>query len=212
MKKNRPLLGLLFLILLGCSESPPEIKQMDWRIIYRDQGFRREELLIFLHVSDPDDETDPNDVTVIAQGTGFQWQFPRSQWIPAKYENIDWWGMPAITPYNGDRLPDAVYLVRLTDLGGKSTEMSIRPSPSRTQPINIDWPTVNVKKNILQYSGKAANPLLILRTSDYKVTKKTNATNGYDLSNTGAAWWEIWINTENTSSGIRIGPYALPAK
>lgn len=210
MKKQLLPCFVFFLIVSGCSESPPEIKQMDWRVVYREQGFRREELLIFLHVTDPDDESDPNEVSIIAQDTGFQWKFPRSEWMAAEYNDIKWWGMPAITPYEGLRLPDARYRVQLKDFSGKSDERSIRLKANRTKIADIEWPDVKETNGLLQYSGKMANPLLILRDENLKRLSTVPAISGYNLLAHDAAWWEIWINMENINSGIRIGPYTLP--
>ncbi|OQX29305.1 MAG: hypothetical protein B0D92_04490 [Spirochaeta sp. LUC14_002_19_P3] len=203
---------LLTFIVLGCSEAPPTIDQVDWRIVYRDNGFRYEELMLFMRVSDPDDDEDPNEVTVIAQDTGFLWKFERNEWTQIDRDGTTWWGMPGMIPYSGSTLPNALYKVILKDLAGQTVETSFRLNSSRPQIFSIKWPTVNIENNRLSYSGSYSNPLLILRAENHSMLSKTRANNGYVIQNADAVWWEIWISLTDSGNGIRLGPYRLAGK
>ncbi len=202
---------LLLYIMIGCSESSPVIEQVDWRVIHRNQDFQREELYLFVRMSDPDDDDDPNLITVIAEGTGFQWNFSRSEWIFIETDGGDFWGMPGMIPYSGKSLPNVLYTVRLTDLAGQTDETKFRLTSDRVSITDINWPVVNVSNGVLRYSGKYDKPVLILRSSDMDMIHKTRAFNGYALpAGLRAVWWEIWISLDDKGSGIRIGPRRLP--
>lgn len=203
---------LLVFIVLGCSEAPPVIEQVDWRIVYRDSRFRYEELMLFMRVSDPDDDEDPNEVIVIAQDTGFLWKFARNDWTQVDRDGVTWWGMPGMIPYSGSTLPNARYRVVLKDLADQTYETSFRLSSSRPQISSIKWPTANVENNRLSYSGSYDNPLLILCAENHSLISKTRASNGYVIQNADAVWWEIWISLTSSGSGIRLGPYRLAGK
>lgn len=203
------LCGLFFLVI-GCSESAPVIEKVEWRVIYRDQGFRREELLLFVRVSDSDDDEDPNEITVIAEETGYQWHFTRSEWIPVNSDGEKFWGMPGMIPYNGNSLPNALYTVRLTDLAGQTDETTFRLKSGRPSILGFKWPAARVVNGRLEYSGEDKNPVLILRGSNLAVIQKTPAFNGYRIPQIEAAWWEIWVGLGDKSGGIRIGPHPLP--
>lgn len=197
------------LALLSCSGSEPVIDEIDWRLINRDDGkFRHEEILLFMRVSDPDDESDPNEVLITAKDTGYQWRFIREQWISMNIHDVQWWGMPSMIPLTGSKMPDALYLVTLYDLAGRRAESTFRPDPGRPDINSIQWPKAEIRNNRLRLENVQGSPRLILKNSAMEFYQDSEAVDGM-LIDSSAAWWELWINLGDSGSGLRLGPYSV---
>ena len=64
---------IVVLLMFSCSGTSPVIDDIQWRILYRDDGQNRyEELSMFVRVSDPDGSEDPALITVSAGTTGLE--------------------------------------------------------------------------------------------------------------------------------------------
>ena len=199
---------VLVLLFMSCSGLAPTIEELDWRLIYRDDGqFKREEILIFMRISDPDDDTDPSRVIISAKDTGLKWSFNREQWISLQNDGVQWWGLPAMIPLEGEDLPDSLYVVLLTDLAGKSVQTQFRLNPERPNINAITWPLAEVDSGILRLSNYQGEAKLITRNANKQVVQIIDATQNMPL-NSDDLWWEIWISLGDTRSGIRIGPYS----
>ena len=198
------------LLAAGCSQSPPKIEQLERRVVFRDSSFQHEELMIYLRVSDPDDDDDPNEVVVTADGTGFKWRFQKEEWFPVTLQGKKFWGMPAIIPYNEIKLPNTLYIVTLADMAGQKVESRFRLNSDRLGIEDIQWPKASIQNGQLQYSGTYSEPMLILRLENLDAVDMQPALNGYVIpANQEAAWWEIWINIGDRGSAIRLGPWSL---
>lgn len=201
------------LFMYSCSGTAPVIEDIQWRVLYRDDGQNRyEELSMFVRVSDPDGAEDPALITISAGSTGLIWRFPAEEWISGSQDGVEWLGLPAMIPLYGFRLPDTLYTLRLEDLAGRSDELTFRPDPDRPSIENLEWPEAELQNNTLLLDGPYDSGSLILRDDQFKPVGIQQVSSGSELSNTEAIWWEIWIPLNDITGGFRIGPYPVSAQ
>jgi len=200
------------LLMISCSGTAPVIDDVKWRLLYRDNGMQRyEELSIFLRVSDPDGTEDLAQLSVSAGDSGLVWYFPGYEWITESIAGVEWQGLPALIPLEGFRLPDALYTIRLEDLAGRSDERTFRPDPDRPPADQVKWPRASIEKQLLHLEGDYDRGTLILRDEDFKALEVHNVGDGSRINRGNATWWELWISSEDTSGGYRLGPYPFSA-
>jgi len=196
--------------MFSCSGTAPVVDEIKWRLLYRDNGEHRfEELSIFLRVSDPDGPEDLAQISVSAGESGLVWYFPESEWISRSIAGVEWQGLPSLIPLEGFRLPDTRYTVRLEDLAGRSDEITFRPDPDRPPADQLNWPRASIDEQVLILKGGYEKGVLILRDEELKPLEVLNVLDGSRISRGDAAWWELWISSEETSRGYRLGPYAF---
>jgi hypothetical protein len=197
-------------LLISCRGSAPSIDQIEWRVVYRDDGGHRyEELSLFLRISDPDGPEDPTSIEVRAGDTGLLWRFPREEWLTNPQGRNSWWGLPSMIPLNGQRLPDVIYTIRLEDLAGRYSETTFRPDPSRPTLDEINWPEISLQDNIVRIQGPYNEAVVILRDSEYTHLNTLTVSDGMSLDLGEAEWWEAWMPLADVSQGYRLGPYSL---
>jgi len=202
----------VFFLMISCSGAAPVIDGLKWRLLYRDNGDQRyEELSLFLRVSDPDGPEDLAQLSVSAGNSGLIWYFPKSEWITESIEGVEWQGLPALIPLEDFRLPDTLYTIRLEDLAGRSDELTFRPDPNRPSADQVEWPGVSIDKQQLHLEGAYERGTLILRDEELKTLEVHDVRDGSRVSRGNAAWWELWISSEDTSGGYRLGPYRFSA-
>ena len=209
MKRSR-LAVLPTLLLAACSGFPPVIEEYQWRVVLRDDGLDRyEELILFVRVSDPDDDEDPAEISVLAGETDFLWTYSRSEWMPVDIDGEPWWGLPGIVAYGGPRLPDVLYTLKLVDLAGRETEKTFRLPRERRDIDDGEWPRATLINGRLEYSGEIELARLILRSANGELVDILPITDDMRFPETDAAWWEIWTGRSSGTDGFRLGPYAL---
>ncbi|MDF1568596.1 MAG: hypothetical protein RQ801_09585 [Spirochaetaceae bacterium] len=197
-------------LLISCSGSAPSLDQIEWRVIYRDDGGQRyEELSLFFRISDPDGPEDPTNIEVRAGDTGLLWRFPREEWLTNPQGGKFWWGLPSMIPLTGQRLPDAIYTIRLEDLAGRYSETTFRPDPSRPAIDEMDWPEISLVDNVVRIEEPYNEAVVILRDSEYTHLKTLTVSDGMSLDLGEAEWWEAWVILADVSRGYRLGPYSL---
>ncbi len=202
------LFTIVALLMISCSGTAPVIDEMEWRVLYRDDGMHRyEELSVSLRLSDPDGSEDLAMLTATAGNTGFVWRFPKDEWITEAVAGVEWQGLPGIVPLDGSRLPDTLYTFRLEDLAGRSDELTIRPDPDRSAIEDVEWPEVSIVDDVLRLKGEYDWGMLILRDENLSPLDIQKVSDGSGVTAGGALWWELWITLENTSGGFRLGPY-----
>lgn len=207
--------------LASCSGSAPSLYEWKWRILYRDDGEHRyEELYGFFRASDPDGAADLASLSVTVNSLDLEWNFERSEWTQAPNEE-DLWGVPPMISHTGMRLPDGLYTVRLSDLAGRSDEMTFRPLSDRPDPQEIDWPKVSLEEEngVLSISGPFTGGELILRGDNREFLSRTNVIDGAVPNFSGAFWWELWFGygassdaDADTPRGFRIGPFLVDSE
>ncbi len=198
------------LFMYSCSGTAPVIEDIQWRVLYRDDGQNRyEELSMFIRVSDPDGAEDPALITVSAGSTGLIWRFPAEEWISGSQDGVEWLGLPAMIPLYRFRLPDTLYTLRLEDLAGRSDETTFRPDPDRPSIENLVWPEAELLNDTLLLDGPYDSGSLILRNDQFKRVGVQQVSSGFELSDTEAIWWELWIPLNDISGGFRLGPYPV---
>lgn len=196
----------LMIVLSSCRGSSPVIDELDWRLMYRDNGTSRfEELSLFLRISDPDGAGDLALITVSAGDTGLIWRFPESAWLAGSGGGKQWTGLPAMIPLSGFRLPDAVYTVRLEDLAGHGYELTFRPDPGRPAREDLKWPVVRVENGLLRISGVWPEIRLVLRDDGLVFRESVPVRDGEKLDTRGAVFWELWV--DDGLNAYRMGPY-----
>ena len=196
------------LLMISCSGTAPVIDEMEWRILFRDDGMHRyEELSVSLRISDPDGSEDLSMLTATAGSTGFIWRFPKDEWITETVSGVAWQGLPGIIPIEGSRLPDALYTFRLEDLAGRSDELTLRPDPDRSAIEDVEWPEVSIVNDVLRLKGEYDWGMLILRDENFSPLDIQKVSDGSRVTAGEALWWELWITLEDTSGGFRLGPY-----
>ena len=196
------------LLMISCSGTAPVIENLQWRVLYRDDGQHRyEELSVFLRISDSDGPQDPALITITAGNGGLNWRFTSDEWISQSVNGQEWLGLPGIIPLNGFRLPDALYTISLEDLAGRTDKRTFRPDPDRLTDANLNWPAAVLHDGILQLEGPYHSGILILRDDEFNPLETIPVNNRSSVSGNGAVWWELWISLENTSGGFRLGPY-----
>ena len=203
------LIGLLPVLLLapGCSGSPPSIDELQWRVVYRDNGEDRfEQLMVFLRLADPDDIRDPDMITISVGDSGLLWRFPREQW-GADPRGGDWVALPPMIAQTGSRLPGGIYTLRLEDLSGKADELEFRPDPDRPDLDELTWPEASLESGMLRLSGPSDGALLILRDAEGLSRESVPVNNGSPVDVGSAESWELWIPDEIHSGGFLLGPY-----
>ncbi|MCK5250348.1 MAG: hypothetical protein KAJ98_10320 [Spirochaetaceae bacterium] len=201
---------IVVLLLFSCSGTSPVIDEIQWRVLYRDDGQNRyEELSMFIRVSDPDGSEDPALITVSAGTTGLVWRFPVEEWISGTRDGAEWWGLPSMIPLFGFRLPDTLYTLRLEDLAGRSDEITFRPDPNRPSIENLKWPEVLLQNDTLLLEGPYESGSMILRDGQFNSVGVQLVSTGYRINDEEAVWWELWFPLNDTSGGFRLGPYPV---
>jgi len=215
MKKfsDRPfLLSIFFLILIlffSCGGAKPEIMQIEWRTVMRDDGITRfEELDIYLDIYDPDGKDDLAAISIYPQNTDLVWSQPVKNLKYIKKEGISWLVYPPLRG-TGRELPEALYVIKLEDLAGQCTEFTFRPEPPFSDFNSIQWPEASINNGILELTGLYNSAELFLRDEELKSLKSITVKNGSRVDLTSAAYWELWIPLESVSSGFRLGPYPV---
>lgn len=197
-------------LLISCSGSPPSIDQIEWQVVYRDDGAQRfEELSLFFRISDPDGIDDPAYIEVRAGDTGLIWRFPRAEWLTKTQGGNTWWGLPSMIPLTGPSLPNALYTIRLEDLAGRSVETTFRPDPSRPGPDELVWPEIDLVDNVVRIEGPYKEAFIILRDSEFTPLNTLTVLDGMSLDLGEAEWWEAWVPLADVPRGYRLGPYPL---
>ena len=198
---------------LSCQRSPPQIDELQWRLLYRDTGVHRyEELALFVRVSDRDGPEDLERITVSAGDSGLIWRFNTDEWV----EDIDmreedgWIGLPAIIPLEGFSLPEEIYTLTLEDRTGESQEIVFRPDPDRLRLAEIKWPRGRIENRVFLLEGPYEEATLIFRNEDLTLNQTLKATSGTAIEvHESAHWWELWIPLPELTSGFRLGPFPL---
>jgi len=210
VKTHPAIIIILSIVLLSCRGSSPIIHELDWRILYRDDGTtRHEELSIFLRISDPDGSDDPAMITVIAGDTGFVWNFQQHEWVLGSAGGREWTGLPSLMPLSGFRMPDSLYVVRLEDLAGHSYETSFRPDPDRPSIDKLEWPVVSLENGIIRFTGSTASAWFILRDENLNPQYSLSVGDGDAVDTHAAHFWELWI--DDLSEPFRLGPFPILA-
>jgi len=200
-------------ILLSCQRTPPQIDELQWRLLYRDNGVNRyEELAIFVRISDRDGPEDLEQITVSAGDTGLIWRFGSDQWLKDidMEEEYGWVGLPAIIPLEGFDLPEELYTVTLKDRTGESQRITFRPDPNRPRLFEIEWPRARIENGIFLLEGPYEEGILIFRNEDLTLNQTFEAASDIVIDLQGDAhWWEVWIPLTKWTSGFRLGPFPL---
>ena len=208
MKAHPALLLIISFVFFSCRGSSPVIHELDWRILYRDDGAtRHEELSVFLRISDPDGSEDPAKITVIAGDTGLMWSFQQHEWLWGSADGRDWTGLPSMIPLSGFRLPDSLYTVRLEDLAGHSYETSFRPDPDRPSIDELEWPVAALENGAIQFTSSSSSAWLILRNENLNHQNSMGVSDGDVVDTQAAHFWELWIDDQSES--FRLGPYPV---
>ena len=208
--------------LASCSGTAPTLEEWKWRILYRDDGEHRyEELYGFFRASDPDGSADLASLTVLIESADLEWMFNSGEWTQAPDEE-NLWGLPPMIPHMGMSLPDGLYTVRVSDLAGRTDEITFRPLSDRPDPENIDWPEVTLDEGVIRLTGPFTSGDLILRGEKRAFLSRSEVFDGDVPDFTGALWWELWFGfddssgggsseaaraDENAARGFRIGPF-----
>jgi len=200
---------LILILFFSCGGVKPEINQVEWRTVLRDDGNNRfEELDIYLDIYDPDGKDDLAAVSIYPQNTDLVWSQPVKNLKYIKKEGISWLVFPPLRG-TGSKLPEALYIIKLEDLAGRYTEFSFRPEAPFTDFDSVKWPEASINNGMLELTGFYNSAQLFLRDEALKPLKSIRVKNGSRVDLTSTAYWELWIPLDSVSSGFRLGPYPV---
>jgi hypothetical protein len=207
-----PAVLLIAALAAGCTGSAPSIDDVRWRVVLRDDGARRyEELALFVLASDPDGPGDLALVEAIPRGSDLVWRAQAPDWSRSPADGMGWIGLPRLVPASGERLPDGLWTVRVSDLAGRSAETTFRLDPARVFPPDGAWPVLAVRGGRVSLTGPYESAVVFYRDAAGEVLGTASVRSGSPFDPGDAVEWEGWIPLDDASSGFRLGPYPVDA-
>ncbi len=162
MSSRRLAAGLLAASLLlsqACVGKPPEILRLSWQTILvddREQGLAYACLSLFVRPNDPDGIDDLSELYLINDQEQLYWALDSSSWQRSGGSSAETWiGANGIRLPDGSPLPAGEYRVLLRDVGGSSTEQTIRLAAFSIKQARPFLPQVAVRDRTIRISGKA---------------------------------------------------------
>jgi hypothetical protein len=163
------LLAASLLLLPACVGQAPEILRISWQINLvddREQGLVYAALSLFVKPNDPDGIDDLGELFLINDEEQLYWGLDSTTWLKSGSGADTWIGANGIRLPDGSPLPAGEYRILLRDVGGASTEQTIRLpafSVERARPL---LPQVVVRDRQIRMSGKARSFQLWLYDRD----------------------------------------------
>ncbi len=152
------LLAALLLLLQACVGKPPEILRLSWQTILvddREQGLAYVCLSLFVRPNDPDGIDDLSELYLINDREHLYWALDSTSWQRSTAGTETWIGSNGIRLPDGSPLPAGEYRVLLRDVGGSSTEQTIRLQAFSVKQARAFLPQVAVRGRTIRISGKA---------------------------------------------------------
>jgi hypothetical protein len=152
------LLGASLLLFQACVGKPPEILRLSWQTILvddREQGLDYACLSLFVYPNDPDGIDDLSELYLINDQEQLYWALDSSSWQRSGSGAETWIGTNSIRTPEGSPLPAGEYRVLLRDVGGSSTEQTIRLQAFSIKQARPFLPQVAVRDRTIRISGKA---------------------------------------------------------
>ncbi len=152
------LLGALLLFFQACVGKPPEILRLSWQTILvddRELGLDYASLSLFVYPNDPDGIDDLSELYLINDREQLYWAMDSSSWQRGGSGAEIWIGANGIRLPDGSPLPAGEYRVLLRDVGGSSTEQTIRLQAFSIKQARPFLPQVVVRDRTIRINGKA---------------------------------------------------------
>ena len=152
------LLGASLLFFQACVGKPPEILRLSWQTILvddRELGLDYASLSLFVYPNDPDGIDDLSELFLINDQAQLYWALDSSSWQRGGSGAETWIGANGIRLPDGSSLPAGEYRILLRDVGGSSTEQTIRLQAFSIKQARPFLPQVAVRDRTIRINGKA---------------------------------------------------------
>jgi hypothetical protein len=157
------------LLLTACVGQPPEILRVTWQLNLvedREQGLIYTALSLFVKPNDPDGIDDLGELFLINDKEELYWTLDSTTWLKSGSGADTWIGASGIRLPDGSPLPAGEYRILLRDVGGASTEQTIRLPAFSAERARPFLPQAVVRNREIRLSGKARSFQLWLYDRD----------------------------------------------
>jgi hypothetical protein len=152
--------SLLSSSLLSCSGEPPEILRVFWRLNLvenREQNLTYQTLSLFIKPNDPDGFEDIEEVFLINDQQELFWHLDTETWARSGEGEEIWIGSNSLKMPDGASFPPGEYRILLRDVGGDSSEQSIRLHLLPLKQAKRYLPTVKIGNGEIMVTGDASS-------------------------------------------------------
>ena len=164
----RPLFAAFLLsascLLPSCAGKPPEILRVLWQVTLvddRERDVRYTSVSLFVKPSDPDGFEDLAELYLIHDGEELFWKLGADSWQKSAAAD-PWIGSNGIGLPDGSPLPAGEYRVLLRDVGGDSTEQTVRLPAVGMAELERLVPRVEVRGREFRVNGRGVSHQLWL--------------------------------------------------
>jgi hypothetical protein len=219
---GRVLIGFIVvcvLFLSGCSDSPPSIVRISWKVILfnnRETTYGYQKLSLFVQITDEDGVKDIGSLYLINDDKELFWGVDKESWQMITKGSETWIGTNAITMPGGEPFPTGKYRVYLEDLSGQSDETSIyinndnvATSQTTTPESYTTGDTIYVRGSYDNYElwvyDKSNHFIAAFPVDEQGIKTEVIANRQPELNN--AFTYYVYCPAKNNAFGILTGPY-----
>jgi len=168
---------LITLLLLACSENPPQIIQVQWQVILFQNRLLNAvypKLSIFIRATDEDGMEDLNAIYFINDEAELYWSLLAEKWDKASVRGVEWIGSNGLVMPDKSPLPAGTYRILLEDLSGQTAETQIYLKREELDFSRAVFPAVTVTDNVLSLSGNFSQAEIWLYDSNDQFRKQVS--------------------------------------
>jgi hypothetical protein len=151
---------VLLPLLFACTGEPPEITRVFWQLnVVEDleQNLTYQSLSLFVKPNDPDGFDDIEDLYLINDEQELFWRLDGESWEQSGSESEIWIGSNSLKMPDGASFPAGEYRILLRDVGGDSTEQTIRLRLISSKAARRYLPKVTVANGEIRAAGEAGS-------------------------------------------------------
>lgn len=145
--KCSAVLGLLLILLVGCTAAPPEILQDHADVyLFRDRTLDTtyERLAFFVSARDDDGFDDIETLYLVHDDSRLHWAVDADGWQREEREEETWIGRNDIQMADYSSLPRGVYRILLLDAAGERDEREVRVATPDVPPQSVQFPELSL--------------------------------------------------------------------
>jgi len=181
-----------------------------------EQNLTYQSLSLFVKPNDPDGFEDIEDLYLINDEQEMFWRLDGETWAQSGTEEEIWIGSNSLKMPDGASFPTGEYRILLRDVGGDSSEQTIRLQPVPSKQARSYLPKVNVGNGEIQVAGEAITYQLWVYDSSgryiasFPISEKPLAiaaiTSSQPALREGFSF-KVYGVAEGRNLGVNSGPY-----